>query len=175
MSPADIEKYDIQDGTAHYLYGSPYHGNYSMGGDLWFEQNGERLFTKAGTVFKTSEIQSSDMVYNGTLPIEGNYRTIAWLDQLELKREIYLVLLTASWYNEPAPPYVYVYNSDNLTFKTKRRLEDYSVDGNDGNSVYAAIPYFVFAHSTGDRLYAITKADGSGMMHEWAIQTIDME
>ena len=43
------------------------------------------------------------------------------------------------------------------------------------NSVYAAIPYFVFAHSTGDRLYAITKADGSGMMHEWAIQTIDME
>ena len=175
LSPADIEKYDIQDGTAHYLYDSPYHGDYSMGGDLWFEQNGERLFTRAGTVFKTSEIQSSDMVYNGTLPIEGNYRTIAWLDQLDLKREIYLVLLTSSWYNEPAPPYVYVYNSDNLTFKTKRRLEDYSVDGNDGNTVYAAIPYFVFAHSNGDRLFAITKANGTGMVHEWAIQTIDME
>ena len=176
LSPTDIEKYDIQEGTAHYLYDSPYHGDYSIGGDLWFEQNGERLFTRAGTVFKTSETQSMDMIYNGSLTLEGNYVSILWLDQLDLRREIYLVLQSSSWYDDdPNPPFVYIYNSDNLIYKTKLRLEDYSVVSSDGSTMYAAIPYFVFAHSNGEELYAITKANGSGMVHEWAIQTIDLE
>lgn len=175
LSPADIEKYDIQNGTARYLYDSPYHGDYSMGGDLWFEESGERLFTRAGTVFKTSELQSMDMIYNGSISLEGSYRSILWLDQLDLKRELYLVM-RGSWYDDdPNPPYVYVYNSGNLTYKTKIRVEDFSVATSDGNMVYAASPYFVFANSNGKELYVITKANGSGMVHEWAIQTIDME
>ena len=175
LSPADIEKYDIQDGTAQYLYDSPYHGDYYMGGDLWFEENGERLFTRAGTVFKTSETQSMDMIYNGTILLDGDYRSIAWLDQLDLKREIYLVRQVAGWSNEPGPPFVDIYNSDNLTHKTKIRLEDFSVANGDVYDIYAANPHFVFAHSNGEQLYVITKANGSGMVHEWAIQTIDME
>ena len=175
LSPADIEKYDIQDGTAQYLYDSPYHGDYYMGGDLWFEENGERLFTRAGTVFKTSETQSMDMIYNGAIPLDGDYRSIAWLDQLDLKREIYLVRHVAGWSNEPGPPFVDIYDSDNLTHKTKIGLEGYAVANGDGYTIYAASPYFVFANSNGAELYVITKANGSGMVHEWAIQTIDME
>lgn len=175
LSPSDIEKYDIQNGTASYLYDSPYHGDYGMGGDLWFEESGERLFTRAGTVFKTSELQSMDMIYNGSLTLEGNYRNILWLDQLDLKNEIYLVL-RGGWYDEdPNPPYVYIYNSDNLTYKTKIRIEDYSVAAEGNNTIYTASPYFVFANSNGAQLYVITKANGSGMVHEWAIQTIDIE
>lgn len=173
LSPADIEKYDIQDGTAQYLYDSPYHGDYYMGGDLWFEENGERLFTRAGTVFKTSETQSMDMIYNGTIPLDGDYRSIAWLDQLDLKREIYLVRQVAGWSNEPGPPFVDIYDSDNLVFKTKIRLEDFSVANGDVYDIYTANPHFVFAHSNGEQLYVITKANGSGLLHEWAIQTID--
>ena len=174
LSPADIEKYDIQNGTAQYLYDSPYHGDYSMGGDLWFEENGERLFARAGTVFKTSETQSMDMIYNGKITLEGN-RNILWLDQLNLKRELYLVA-KGNWYDDdPNPAYVYVYNSDNLTYKTKIRIEDFSVATGDDYVIYAASPYFVFSNSNGAELYVITKAVGSGMVHEWAIQTIDME
>lgn len=173
LSPSDIEKYNIQNGTAQYLYDSPYHGDYAMNGDLWFEESGERLFTRAGTVFKTSEIQSLDMIYNGTITLEGNYRTVAWLDQLDLKKELYLVLQEDSWYNEPIIPYVYVYNSDNLTYITKRRLEDYSVVNGEEIVLFEAKPYFVFAHSNGTRLYVITKAVGSGLSHEWAIQIVD--
>jgi hypothetical protein len=173
VSPSDIEKYNIQNGTAQYLYDSPYHGDYAMNGDLWFEESGERLFTRAGTVFKTSEIQSLDMIYNGTITLEGNYRTVAWLDQLDLKKELYLVLQEDSWYNEPIIPYVYVYNSDNLTYITKRRLEDYSVVNGEEIVLFEAKPYFVFAHSNGTRLYVITKAVGSGLSHEWAIQIVD--
>ena len=176
LSPADIEKYDIQDGTAHYLYDSPYHGDYYMGGDLWFEESGERLFTRAGTVFKTSETQSSDMIYNGKITFENNSGSISWLDQLDLKHELYFVMKAYnSWYDEVYNPYVYVYNSDNLVFKTKIRLEDFSVANGDVYDIYAANPHFVFAHSNGEQLYVITKATGTGLLHEWAIQTIDFE
>ena len=175
LSPADIEKFDIQDGTAYTLYDSPYHGEYYMGGDLWFEESGERLFTRAGTVFKTSETQSTDMIYNGTIPLEGDYRSIAWLDQLDLKREIYLVRNVAGWSNEPGPPFVDIFDSDNLTHKAKIGLEEYAVANGTNYTLYEASPHFVFAHSNGEELYVITKANGSGMVHEWAIQTINLE
>ena len=175
LSPSDIEKYDIQNGTAQYLYDSPYHGDYAMDGDLWFEESGDRLFTRAGTVFKTSETQSMDMIYDGTIPLEGNYKNIIWLDQLDLKRELFVVQKNSyTWNNEgPNLPYVFVYNSDNLNFITKTRLEDYIVVNGEDVVYYDASPYFVFARSNGEQLYVITKAVGSGLLHEWAIQIID--
>lgn len=179
LSPADIEKFDIQNGPASYLYDSPYHGDYAMGGDLWFEENGNRLFTRAGTVFQTSETASFDMLYNGKINFENSSTAsirILSLDQLDLKKELYFVTSAEYWYlDDPNPPFVYVHNSDNLTFKRKIRLEDYSVANGEGYDVYAAVPYFVFANSNGTELYVITKANGSGMLHEWAIQTINME
>lgn len=174
LSPADIEKYDIQNGTAQYLYNSPYHGDYGMGGDLWIEESGDRLFTRAGNVFRASETQNQDMVFNGAIILEEGYNSIAWLDQLDSKKEIFLVLQKNSWYNETVPPYVYVYNSDNLTYITKRRLEDYIVVDGDNCMVYDACPYFVFAYSDGTQIFVITKAVGSGLLHEWAIQVIDL-
>ena len=115
------------------------------------------------------------MIYNGAIPLDGDYRSIAWLDQLDLKREIYLVRQVASWSNEPGPPFVDIYDSDNLTHKIKIGLEKYAVANGVDYTIYAACPYFVFANSNGAELYVITKANGSGMVHEWAIQTIDME
>ena len=175
LSPSDIEKYDIQNGTASYLYDSPYHGDYGMGGNLWFEESGERLFTRAGTVFKTSETQSLDMIYNGKITFEDNYRSILWLDHLDLKRELYLVITGNWYYDDPSVPYVYVYNSDNLIYKNKMRIEDFSVVTDDSYAVYPASPYFVFANSNGAELYVITKAVGSGLLHEWAIETMEIE
>ena len=174
LSPSNIEKYDIQGGTAVYLYESPYHGDYGMGGNLWCDENGERLFTKVGTVFKTNEQQNMDMVYNGKITLEGSPRGILWMEQLNVKNELYLVLENSNTYDGITyPPYVYVYNSDNLTYKTKIRIEDFFVGTEDNHTIYVANPYFVFANSNGEELYVIIKANGSGLLHEWAIQTID--
>lgn len=75
LSPSDIEKYDITGGTATYLYDSPYHGDYSMGGDLWIQEDGSRIFTRAGNIFRLSTEKSGDMLYAGAL--EGVERVIA--------------------------------------------------------------------------------------------------
>jgi hypothetical protein len=45
LSPSDIERYDVSAGPAHNVYDSPYHGDYGMCGDLWFSEDGLRIFT----------------------------------------------------------------------------------------------------------------------------------
>lgn len=68
LSPADLERYSIAaDGTPELVYDSPYHGDYGIGGDLWLSEDGRRIFTRAGTVFRTSDVQAEDMTYAGRL------------------------------------------------------------------------------------------------------------
>ena len=174
LSSSSSEKFDIQDGEPRYITSS-YYNDHTVDGNLWFEENGERMFCRSGTVFKTNDPQN-DFAYNGSIALEGSYNNILWLDHLALKNEIYLVIQGYDWsYGTTYSPYVYVYNSDNLAYKTKIRIEDYAVTTNGENNVYTASPCYVFARSNGAELYVITKTDDSGMAHDWAIQTMDFE
>lgn len=76
VSPSDVEAHDIAGGPSSLLYDSPYHGDYPMGGDLWFSETGDRIFTKALTVLQTSSQQSLDMVYAATLNADGELITL---------------------------------------------------------------------------------------------------
>jgi chitinase len=71
LSPADIQKLNISVHPPASLYGSPYHGEYLMGGDLWLSEDGLRIFTACGNVFRASATQSQDMTYNGNLQGAG--------------------------------------------------------------------------------------------------------
>ena len=180
LSPSDLEKYDIQNGTAEYLYDSPYHGQYEPNGDLWFSEDGNRIFTRGKNVFKTSEIQEQDMLYNGAINLESNstygYERIMWLDHSEAKKNLFIISSNDDYWNNTNKSSIYIYNSDNLTFRNKRELEDYLVKDNSGNEeFYLAEPHFVFSNSGGSEIYAITKAVGSGLVNEWAIQTLNIE
>lgn len=77
LSPSDIEKYDIRAGVPSYLYDSPYHGDYAMCGDLWMSQDGLRIFTKCGNVFRSSEVREQDMAYNGNLAADGGIMSLS--------------------------------------------------------------------------------------------------
>ncbi|MBS2097908.1 BACON domain-containing protein [Carboxylicivirga linearis] len=178
LSPSDLEKYDIQSGTAAYLYDSPYHGDYNIGGDLWFSEDGLRVFTKGGTVFKTSEIKEQDMLYNGTIQLESEVSyynaSIESLDHSEASKSLFVISSGEGW-DTNNKPYLYVYNSDNLVFKERISLEGYMVEDNQGSgTVYEAEPFFVFSNSNGTKAIVLTKAIGSGMIKEWAIQTFDI-
>ena len=181
ISPANIKKYDIRNGTVEFMYDSPYWGDYPIGSNLWFSQNGNRLFTNAGTVFKTSESSSTDMTYNGTINFEGgttSFRGIVWLDHLESDKKLFALSLAKDdvWHEKPNMPYVYVHNSDNLMYQKKIRLEDYYVlNHQEDMFVYPVDPYYVFANSDGHELYVLAKSHGSGLEHDWAIQTIRVE
>ncbi|MDW8850151.1 hypothetical protein SD960_08625 [Flavobacterium sp. MMLR14_040] len=177
LSPMDIEKYDIQNGNAEYSYDSPYHGDYIMNGNLWFSEDGNRIFTRGKTVFKTSELRSQDMIYNGTINTETNeYSPIEWLDHSSVKNNLYLLLVADNNWIQKKLPYIYVYNDSNLSFKNKIPLEQFLVSKSESNKVfYDAEPFFVFSNSAGNNLFVIVKATGAGLAKEWAIEKISIE
>lgn len=171
LSPSDIEKYDIQNGGAKYLYDSPYHGDYPISGDLWFSEDGLRVFTRGKTVLKTSEIKEQDMLYNGSISLESTSSRIMCLDHSSVKNNLYIISSSDDYWTNSNKPFVYVYNSNNLVYKSKYELEKYLVlDNKGGGNFYEAEPYFAFSNSNGGSLIVLTKAKGSGLVNEWAIQ-----
>lgn len=174
LSPMDIEKYDIQAGTASYMYDSPYHGDYPMGGDLWLTEDGSCIITRGGAVYKTSELQERDMLYNGRINIPDiTYPYCPWIDHSEINQEFYVIVRPD--YDEPKSPFIYVINANNLIFKRIISLEKYQVtDYQNNTTLYEAEPYFAFANSSGSKIYVLTKAVGSGLVHEWAMQKFDI-
>lgn len=72
LSPSDIEKWDLRSGTATRLYDSPYHGQYGMCGNLWFNESGSRIFTRCGNSFSADAEPELDMRYTGKLELSTN-------------------------------------------------------------------------------------------------------
>lgn len=71
--PSDFLKVDITGGRAQILYDSPYHGDYELGGDIWFTEDGSRMFARSGNAFRSSEVRAEDILYAGklTTPVQS--------------------------------------------------------------------------------------------------------
>ena len=175
LSPSDIEKFDFESGFAIKLYDSPYHGDYPMNGNLWFSEDGSRIFTRGKTVLKTSETKSQDMVYNGKINTDSSFINMEWLDHSDEKNNLYTILSSGYSWSANRSPYIYIYNSTNLSFKNKLDLEKFLVPSTNGGTYYDAIPYFVFSNATGNSIMVVTKALNSGLEKEWAIQYITIQ
>ena len=179
VSPADLRKLDVQNGTAVFLYDSPYHGDYPSGYDLWFSEDGNRIFTKYKSVFKTSELQPLDMLYNGKITFETSssysYKNLVWLDHANAKNNLY-ILATGEDYYDPNSPFLYIFNATNLVFKSQIALEKYTIPDNfGGGKFYESEPYFAFCNSAGNKVYVVAKATGAGLLYEWSIQEYSID
>lgn len=178
VSPSDMDKLSIENDTAYYLYDCAYHGDYPINGDLWFSEDGDRIFTRGGSVFKTSEIEEYDMLYNGKINLseeEYSYNRIQSLDHSQASNNLYLIA-TGTYYDEHNLSYAYIYNASNLVYKDRIELEKYLVsDGYGGGNFYDAEPYYIFSNSLGNKVYVLTKAYESGLVNEWAIQTLNID
>ncbi len=176
LSPSDIEKFDLREGAANRMYDSPYHGDYPISGDLWFSEDGNRIFVKGRTVLKASEIKSQDMVYNGTVSDDTlfngyyNYRSILSLDHSQVTNTLYYIV-KGERYDSSTMPFVYINNATNLDITGKLELEKYAAVDNTGKTVMRSVePLFVFINSRGSRVYVITKAEKEVNKSEWKIQ-----
>jgi hypothetical protein len=166
LSPSDIEKYDISAGTAAYLYDSPYHGDFSMCGNLWIAEDGLRIFTRCGNVFRSSSDQAQDMTYNGALENLGGQ-----IVSLDHSGETGMVstIVRDSVYSNPnslLDTQIHFYNYDFLTDAGSVNLPDFTV----GSNTFAAHGKFVFHNSDGTRYFAIVQADSaSGLLNDYGI------
>lgn len=62
-SPRDIEVFSINNGQLVSSYDSPYHGDYDMLPELVISSDGKHIFNKAGTVFKATPLQATNMQF----------------------------------------------------------------------------------------------------------------
>lgn len=175
ISPTDIEKFDIQAGTAVRMYDSPYHGTYPMDGDLWISEEGNRVFMRGQTTLRLSEEKSQDMIYGGTVGLDttnqtyGQYKRIMSLAHAPSSNQLYLISSDTLYKNRPNLPYIWIYNGTNLTYQRKITLTD-AKPGVFTPTSYLE-PQFVFAHSNGKQIYVITKAV-EGTVTKWAIKVL---
>lgn len=155
LSPSDIEKYDIQGGTATYLYDSPYHGDYGMCGDLWMSEDGKRIFTRCGNVFFASTDKAKDMTYNGSFPDE-----IDQIEHLSHSAAAGQVALIGTAWAFPGDPVVedtevHLFNYDFLTPAGTQPLPTVEAQG----MQFPMHGRFVFHDCLGESVFVVAQAD----------------
>lgn len=164
LSPSDIEKYDISGGTAAYLYDSPYHGDFSMCGNLWISADGERIFTACGNVFRASSTQSDDMIYNGALSENSSVRDLS--HSLALDR---VAVVPRGGIFTPEDNIVDVYGYEFLSHRGMVTLPDIEA----GGQAWPSYGRFVFFDATDSSLIVVVQADANaGLLHDYGVYRI---
>lgn len=125
LSPSNIEKYNVSSDIVQDLYQSPYWGDYTMGGNLWYSENGKKIFVRGGNAFQSTDEKSTDMIYVGAF--SGNYGLIRWASD---SAEQSLVLTV----HENSPQYLNSYDDEYLQLKGRFLLPSFS-DGEEAQGV----------------------------------------
>jgi hypothetical protein len=154
LSPNNMEKYYIGAGTAVYSYASPYWGDYDFRGDLWFSEDGLRIFAKSGNIFRSSTVQAQDMTYNGCLSGILNICFIGWLTHSQAAGKVFVAPVD-SWYSSNMDTLIQIYDDDYLNYEQGLPLSKYLANG----VIYKAHARYVFVNSAGTRFYVVQQAD----------------
>jgi hypothetical protein len=164
VSPDDIIKHDVRGGDVKLMYDSPYHGDYQMCGNAWFEEDGASIYTACGNTFRASTTQAQDMTYAGRLPLTaswyGPYR-IQSLSQSGAVREVALLeqgMSECSASSSAASCYSHlaVFASDTLARTAVYSLAPVTVE----SGTFPQRGMFVFHRSDGLRRYVISQLHG---------------
>ena len=165
ISPDHMQRYDLTAGLPKYLYDWQYHGTYYTGGDLWLSEDGQRIFARSGSVFRSSAVQTQDMSYNGQLagPI------ISVTQSLPLNR-VYALPSTGNFYGSTSLTQgeVDLYDYQFLASIGKLILPHVA---NNGKS-YSYFGQYVFTTNDGKNLVVIMQADAAaGFLNDFAVLT----
>lgn len=166
--PSDIQKLNIQNGTAAFLYDSPYHGEYEPLSNFWFSEDGTQIFTNGKAILSSAEKQEDDLRYQGKIELEPNSHRIYGLAHSSTKNNLYVISTAKTFPSEHNLPNLYVFNATNYALKNKLSLEKYLV----GNTLYEAEPKFVFCNLNGSEVYVITKSTNTGTTNSWGLEKI---
>lgn len=161
LSPSDIEKYDIRSGTAKVMNDSPYHGDYAMCGNLWFNASGSHIYTACGNTFKSTTDDTSDMTYTGKLMLSDSssygFKIVSLSDNAATKS---LALIELPWYEcsvsstpTDCRSYLRIHENEYLALQTKYKFASLRIAGN----LYQQHGKFVFHSSTDNRIIVISK------------------
>ncbi|MBN1180900.1 MAG: hypothetical protein JXB49_01345 [Bacteroidales bacterium] len=175
VSPSGIEKYSIEENLLKVLYSEGFHGDYPIDGDLWISEDGNRIFTKSGYVFTTSEIQDLDIKYNGRL--EKSTDIVSLSHSIQSDR-IFAITTTNDDYREKfQETRLDVYDGTNLIYLGAIEMEWYKKPHSVNDyERFNPLGRFVFINSNSTCIYIISKGVfDTDLPDEWGIEKIYIE
>lgn len=154
LSPDDIEAHDLSAGTSARLRDSPYHGDFSMCGDLWIAASGDRIFTACGNIFRSSTDPMIDMTYNGSL---SEADRVAYVDH-SVESALVAVIPASDEETPNLDTVVQLYEDEFVGFEESLAFPPMQIGANETTSHGR----FVFWNSDGTQLYAIVRGTAGG-------------
>ena len=172
VSPNDLHKYDVSTGPITGGYDSIYHGDHPVCGGVWYSDDGARIFTGCGSVFRYSELQSEDMRYAGGLSDTPLLRSLAYSGSL---RKIAVVpeATTIYWPTQKTivDTEVQVYETDYLGLLGRLTIPRISV----GANTFTAHGRNVFFNANASMLFVVAQAPGSSsLLNDYAVFAIQL-
>ncbi len=160
LSPADLKKFDVSTSPPAYLYDSPYHGDYPMGSDFWFSDDGSYILTAGGTMFRATSTQSTDMGYIRSISANNDYtKSILAADHSANAGKFVTVSNISDDYFEPRYA-VRTYTTQLLTLTETDEFAPLSLNGN----ASLAEPAYAFFNATGINHYVLLKQDNDSFL-----------
>lgn len=166
VSPADMRRFDLS--GANVTGGNErYHGDYAICGELWVSEDGNRIFTACGNVFRAVDTYASgDMLYSGALDATAAVQHLA---DSTAAGKVLAIPRTSTWsgtgHEDDA---IRVFSAEFLTQQETIPTSPLLLDGKS----FASHGRFVFWSADGKRRYAVVQIDASsGLVQDYGLMT----
>ncbi len=136
--------------------------------NFWLSQDGGRIYTGCGTVFRASDSSSTDLAPNGSFSAASQ---INWVANSTARAET-AVLPGAAAYGNSATgdTSLQIYGDAALSLQTQQTLPAFSANG----SYYAAHGRYVFWNSSSSKLFILQQADSTAnLLSDYAVFALD--
>jgi hypothetical protein len=167
-SSSNLEKIDISEGGLVWIGQAPsVADDHSACRDLWLSEDGQRIFTACGHVFRASPNRELDMAYAATL---ANLARVQHLVHSSSAARV-LAVRARGWLDEDSEPVenqVLIYGYDDLSFERVVTLPDFALSGEQ----HTTHGRFVFVNAAGTQYYVIAQAaEDSDLLGQFAVFT----
>ena len=144
-----FSKWSISSGVAKPVTGiSP---TVNSCGNLWLSEDGRRLFTACGRVYRTSTVPSEDMQPNGALSPNNSVR---WVDESLIQQSTAIIAGSPNS-QEQGSTQIYLYGDAFLDYRGMLDLPSFNISGKS----YSGFGQYVFWNKDASALTVIEKVD----------------
>lgn len=176
VSPTDIERMDIANGTANSDGDSPYHGDYPINGELYISEDGKHIVSGSGRIFTSNDNLSNDMLYAGTFSNAGmSWSMMYSAITHNLSTTKFYGALVESGSSFSSPKYtskIYQYSDDFFSMTKSYNLTKFVNSTSGTASLDNPYAFKIFCKADGSKLIVCTKNATTGTP-KYAIELID--
>jgi hypothetical protein len=161
LSPSDFEKWDVSLFPSTSLGDSPYHGDFSISGNIWISETGDQLLVAGANRFLASADPMLDMTHTGVI---ADDIVIEWADHSAERGEW---VVATSGQSGLALKHLLIYYEDVLLAQQKSvGVEAIPTDA----APISSTPRYVFFNDDGTQVIAIIEAISGLANDPFAVQ-----